>query len=485
MSGELANGFGYPLYLFYAPLTYYAGAILMIFFHLSDIVATKYIYVFPLLVGPFAFYLAARMKMSAWAATVGAIMFALFPYRGTNTYFRGAVAEAWAIAFLPLIFWGLFLAQKKFKIGYLIFAFSLFLVLISHNLVGLLTCVFIVLYGLFFSRRDFNFWKFFVLGIFMAAFYLLPMIFYLKQIRVTYLDINNTYTLQTLEPVGEFLKITVGQMVWRVSGVFPLILIGGLSFFVLKRKGIKKSFNEIFFWGISGLVLYLFLFEPFSFFWKLTSPVSGILQFAWRILSLLAFIIPLFLGLWLQNIKSLYFKITLTAAVVFASLSFLPSFKPFEYSYYYQYDVAGECATTSWQDEYLPKWVGGCPRAKAPLKTPAKDDAKININWDNSLLVNAQVNAKKDTELVVNKFYFPGWHVYIDGMDSKIKWPYTLDGIFRADIEKGEHMVKVVWQKTNVMWIADLITVFAFGIFFYLLVIELQKIIHKSAKIHK
>ena len=478
MSGELANGFGYPLYLFYAPLTYYAGAFLMIFFNLSDIVATKYVYVFPLLIGPFAFYLAARVKMGAWAAAVGAILFALFPYRGTNTYLRGAVAEAWAIAFIPLVFWGIFWMQKKYKFGNLVFSFSLFLVFVSHNIVGMLLGIFTVLYGLCFLRKSKDFWKFFALGILMAAFYLLPMIFYLKQIRVTYLDINKTYTLQTLEPIGEFFKMNFGQLVWRVSGIFSLILIGGLAFFI-KAKKVNK---EIFFWGVSGLVLYLLLFEPFSFFWKLTSPISGILQFAWRILSLLAFIIPLFLGFWLDRIKSLYFKIGLCAVVVFAVLSFLPSFKPPEYSYYYQYVVAGECATTSWQDEYLPKWVGGCPKSKAPLQTLSKDDADINITMDNSLLVDAQVNANKSTKLIANKFYFPGWHVFVDGAESKINWPYTLDGLFSIDIEKGEHRVSVVWQKTIVMWIADLITTSAFGIFFYLLATELRKIILKSGK---
>lgn len=364
LSGELSNNYGYPLYLFYAPLTYYFGAILKILLSLSSIVATKYVYVFPLIFGPFAFYLAARQKMSHFPALTAAIVFTLFPYRGTNTYLRGAVAEAWAIAFVPLALGGLFLLQKKNKFGGVLFSISLFLVLISHNLTGVLFTGFVLLYGLVFFQTNKQFWRFLILGLGMAAFYLIPMLYYLKIIRVSYLDLNTTYIFQTLEPLSELLVIRFNQLVWRTSGVFVFILAGGLIYFIYEKLKGEKKLNETLFWGLSGLTLYLLLFEPAIYIWKLTSPATGILQFVWRLLSILAFIIPFFLGLLVAHIKNLYLKIALASITVIAAINFLPSFKPEAYSYFYEYKPEGQCASTSNQDEYLPIWVKECPPRK-------------------------------------------------------------------------------------------------------------------------
>lgn len=467
MSGELSNNYGYPLYLFYSPLIYYAGAFLMMVFSVSHIVATKYVYVFPLIFGPLAFYFAARQKVERLPALAASVIFTLFPYRGTNTYLRGAAPEAWAIAFIPLAFSGIFLIQKNKKVGELIFAFSFFLIIVSHNLTGMLFLGFILVYGLLFFLNNRDFWKYLVLGLSMSAFFWLPMIFYLKIIRVTTLDINRTYLLQTLEPIQKLWTVSIYQMVWRVSGIFFYLLIFGLAFFILKKKNGEKGLKEIFFWGISGFVLYLLLFDPFTAIWKLTLPITGILQFAWRILSLLVFIIPLFFGLLLAAVKNSFLKYVLVAVAVFASLNFLPSFKPEQYSFFYEYKPEGPCATTSWQDEFLPLWVNGCPPSKDPLETLPK--SKVDLIGSDALLLKANTNLESDGQLTVNKFYFPGWHVFVDGKDSALNWNFSIDGIFRTPLSAGRHDITVVYRKTLVMWVADFISLISFGLFFYFL----------------
>lgn len=466
LSGELSNNYGYPLYLFYAPLTYYIGAFLKLLLGVSHIVATKYVYVFPLIFGPFAFYFAARQKMLPFPALIAAIFFTLFPYRGSNTYIRGAAPEAWAISFLPLAMAGLFLLAKNKKIGGIIFAISFFLVLISHNLVGMLFGGLVLLYGLFFLAKNKDFWKFFILGVGLSAFYLLPMLYYLKVIRVTHLEINTTYILQTLEPLSELFKIQIYERIFRISGILFYILIGGLIFFTYKKLKGERHLKEIFFWGICGLVLYLLLFEPFKFIWQLTMPITGVLQFVWRILSVLAFIIPLFLGLWLAQVKNLYLKVTITVLAIVGSLNFLPVFKPEAYSYFYEYKPEGPCATTSWQDEYLPIWVKGCPAPKSSLET--LPEARINILSDNSLSIKADITADEDTQLIVNKYYFPGWHIFINGQDSPLDYSFSIDGIFKTSLSPGKHQVEVVYKKTPIMWLSDLISISSFVLLLYL-----------------
>ncbi len=361
MSGELANNYGYPLYLFYSPLIYYVGAALMSLGDLSHIVATKYIYAFPLLIGPFTFYFAARQKLPRFPALVASILYSLFPYRGSNSYLRGAAPEAWAISLLPLVFAGLFLIEKNKYAGGFLLAFFLFLVIVTHTITGMLTVGFVLLYALFFLLKNKRFWTFFTLGLGLSAFYLIPMVYYLKIVRVTYLDINKTYIFETLEPIFSMFHVSFSTVVWRFSLIFILILEGGLIFLSYKRRKGLKNLIEPFFWGITGLLFYLLLFEPMFIFWKVTAPTSGIIQFVWRLLSLLSFIIPFFLGLCMVYIKNRYVNIAIAFVVVAFSLSFLPSFRPSEYSFFYEYHAEPPCATTTWQDEYLPVWVKGCP----------------------------------------------------------------------------------------------------------------------------
>jgi uncharacterized membrane protein len=492
LSGELSNNYSYPLYLFYAPLTYYIGSVLMLLFSLSHIVATKYVYAFPLLFGPLAFYFALRQKMRPFPSLIAAIFFALFPYRGFNTYTRGAVAEAWAISFIPLAFAGTFLLEKKKLVGSLVFAVSFFLILISHNIVGFSFLGFILLYGLLFFRKNRNFWKYFLLGLGMSAFFLIPMLYYLKIIRVTYLDVNNTYIFSSLVPIDKifnvdlFKRALIGEdLLIGSSGILFSVIMGGLTFYGYKIFKHKRIDVEKYFWVISALVLFLLLFKSFEFVWRLTMPVTGIFQFTWRLLSLLSFIIPYVLGMWLNDLKNIFLKVVICIAVVASCVNFLANFKPSEYSYFYEYKPEGLCATTSNQDEYLPVWVKGCPSERAPLELSTKGD--IRISEDRSLLIKADVASDQKSELVVNKFYFPGWHVFVDGKDSLLDYHFSSDGLFKTSLSPGVHKIEVVYKKTGMMWLSDLISVISFILlFFYLFqIIRAIRIKKRLSNLHK
>lgn len=492
LSGELSNNYGYPLYLFYAPLTYYAGAVLKLLFPLSHIVATKYVYVFPLIFGPLAFYFAARQKMRPFPALIASIFFTLFPYRGFNTYVRGAVAEAWAISFIPFAFAGIFLLQKKKLAGGVIFSLSFFLILISHNIVGFIFLGFTLLYGLVFFLKNKDFWKYFLLGIGMSAFFLIPMLYYLKIVRVTYLDVNNTYILKTLAPIDKIFNIIIYQRAFigeelliGVSGILFSVIAGSLIFFGFKKYKHHKITAEKLFWAISALVLYLLLFKPFEFFWQLTMPITGIFQFTWRLLSLQVFIIPFLLGICLNDIKNLFLKVVISVAVIAGCINFLANFEPEAYSYYYEYKPEGLCATTSNQDEYLPVWVKGCPPQKAPLEILPKGE--INISDDRSLSIKADVTNNQLSELIVNKYYFPGWHVLVDGKDSLLDYSFSIDGIFKTSLSPGVHKIEVVYKKTLVMWLSDLISIISFCVLFYYFwrIIPAFKVIRTHITRHK
>ena len=102
---ELILGFGYPLFNFYAPSSYYlaeAFHVLGLTFYAAFIVSFSLLVLFAGL----GMYSLARDVFGAqrpWAALVAATAYMYAPYLLTNVYIRGAIAEAAAQMLLPWI----------------------------------------------------------------------------------------------------------------------------------------------------------------------------------------------------------------------------------------------------------------------------------------------------------------------------------------------------------------------------------------------
>lgn len=480
-SAELSYNYGYPLYLFYSPLVYYVGAILMIIGKISHIVATKWVYVFPLIIGPYLFYATARIKLNKFSSLIAACFYTLFPFRGYDTYIRGGVGEAWAMAFLPAIIGGLFLIERNKTVGGLIVSFFFFLVIISHNLSAVQIFFLLLLFILFFLLKNKKSWLFLILGIGMATFFWLPSIFYLPLVRVFYSPQNTGEIFNFLIPISELIKLRFNFFSEdRFSSLFFYFLILGLVFFILKIKNMNsKEKKEISFWMILGFFLYFLLSNVSYYFWKVTLPFSRMLQFPWRVLVLLSFILPFLIGLTLDLIKNKILKIIIGLLFVLSFLIFLPAFKPKEYSFFYEYraEDSGPCAT-SWGEEYIPVWVKECPGFYPKEDIEIKGEGNLEILRNNLINIEAVVKMKEEGDLVVNKYYFPGWQVVIDGKRYVPDYQFSGWGIFKVKIPAGTHNVKVLFSKTKIMWLSDIISIISFLIFgFYLvrLILFLRK----------
>lgn len=477
IASKLSHGYGYPLFLFYAPLTYYVGALIMLFLKLSHIVATKWIYVFPLIVGPIIFYWTMRQKMTRFPSLIASCFFTLFPYRGWNTYVRGGVGEAWAIAFLPGVFWGIFLMEKEKKLlGGLIFSFFLFLVIISHQLAALEILVLIFFYGIIFHLKNKEFWQFLILSLGLSSFYWLPALFYLKVVRVPYVELTTATTFKNLFPLSALIKINYKDPDQKIFGVYLYLLLIEVIFSLLHQKHHSNKNNLlVFFFGGIGILLYFLLSSISKVFWQITLPLTGIFQFPFRILVLLSFIIPFLTGLTIESFKNHKAKIGFSLIIIALLLTFLPIFKPKEYSFFYEYKAEGACATTTWADEYLPVWVKECAKKepKNDIESNPKGDIKIFKN--NLLELKATLINKKSTEVIVHRYYFPGWQILIDGKIQNINYNFSKIGIFKTYVSPGRHELKVFFSKTWIMWFADFLSLGSFFIFLTTVIFLIKK----------
>jgi len=478
LSGELAHGFGYPLYLFYAPLTYYAGALMMLILKVNSIIATKAVYVFPLIVGPVICYWAARQVLKPLPALVVACLYTMFPFRGYDSYIRGGVGEAWAMAFIPGAFGGIFLSQKNKnstdqsnELGFLLFSLFLALAIISHNISTILFIPLFLLYGIIFQFSRKQYWFYFFLALGLSAFFWLPSAFYLTIVKVNYSNQNTGQLLNFIEPISNLFRITVpyrGDDRYSVLFIlYYLVIFTALTI----QKGalsIKQKKGFIFF-AVISVIAFIVLFKPAQILWEFTLPVTRLLQFPWRTLIVLSFILPLSLGFVVQKITDRKIQIIVAFVLIVTSLYHLSAFKPKEYSFFFEYKAedTGPCAT-SWGDEYLPIWVKDC--ISNPSSTVAYFDNQKNSivsSLGSSTNITVVTDTKQKATLFINKYYFPGWKATIDKSPVNLSHPKTVHGIFSLTVPKGKHTAHIFFSKTPVMLLSDFVSLFSLVFFLF------------------
>src|SRR5690606_29991066 len=88
----------------------------------------KIVFIIPAFLRSFGMYFFSSTFFGPLGGLLAATLYSLAPYQALNTFVRGALGEAWALALIPLVFWSLY--KYKTKLSILFFSF-LFL---SHNL---------------------------------------------------------------------------------------------------------------------------------------------------------------------------------------------------------------------------------------------------------------------------------------------------------------------------------------------------------------
>jgi len=102
-SPDFAVGFGYPLWLIYAPLPYYIAEFFRVLgFGFAG--AVKATWIVAVLLGASGAYLLARRWWGRGAALVAAVAFTYAPYRMVEIYVRAALGEFLALSLMPWAF---------------------------------------------------------------------------------------------------------------------------------------------------------------------------------------------------------------------------------------------------------------------------------------------------------------------------------------------------------------------------------------------
>lgn len=505
----LGFGFGYPLFNFYPPLIYALGEIFVLI-NIGFIDSIKIVIFTSILLSGIAMYTLVKDLWGKWPAVIASIFYLMVPYRALDIYVRGALAESFSFIWLPLIFWSFYkLANTSSRNFVFLPSIFLALLMVTHNLIFLPLMTLLPLFILFLAPRTEN-PRIFIMrsimsvayGFFLSAFFWLPSLAEKKFTVVDQILLTNlaNYKIHFVYPhqlwnwtwgfggSGEGLTDGISFKIGKLHVAMSTLAFVVSTLFItrtqstartsklkLAHKAMKTDYYQIIVFFV------LFIFASFmttyssKFIWDFLQPLAY-LQFPWRYLTFSAVFASILVGAFVYLLKLTILKITVGLSLIILLL--IPNLKLFQ-PQFYRTNLTDEEATSdeiiNWDVsrtsfEYIPNGVPlyagdrgvkilDLKKSEIPNKKIEKLSGEVNAKIlhekPNEML--AELEAKGDSQLQINTFNFPGWRVYLDGVEVKIDDDNKLK-LINVSIPSGNHQIIVKLSNTPIRTIANLIS---------------------------
>jgi hypothetical protein len=476
---DLGYGYGYPLFNFYAPLAYYVGALFNLI-GFNALASTKMMMGLGMVLGGITMYFLAKEFWGKLGGMISAVSYLYLPYKAVDLYVRGAIAELWALGFLPLVFLGVWLVFKEQRRGVVVGGLGLALVILSHNLTALMLTPFLIsvfLVAFIFSQKKSLFSRHSVflvlLGLSLSAFYWLPA---LREMNLTQVSsqlgggadwVDHFVYLDQLwaSPWGfagsgpgrlDGMSFMVGKLHLILSGLVLLI-----TFFSQRPQKKEKVYTWI---GIGFFLVAVFFTSRMSAsVWRLF-PLMAFIQYPWRFLGFIGFFVAFLTGgivLYLHRNSILAYLPAFFIIITLIALNsryFKPQFKIQTSSSYYLEESNLKWSTSKISFEYLPKdfLIPQTPEEVAQKKVIVPPEANLKMIEEKSSKLVFNLQAHEQTTILVNLAYFPGWQVFFN--QEKLI-PEIKNGRFKLFIPPGNHQVKFVFANTPVRILGNSVSI--------------------------
>lgn len=460
---DLGYGYGYPLFNFYAPFSYYVGGV----FYLSGfnaLFATKLIIILGVYLAGVCMYLAAKEIWGEIGGIVSALFYVYAPFHAVDIYVRGDVAEFFAYAFIPLLLYGLWNYYKTQKYRYVVLtAIGYSVIILSHNLTAFMITPFLgisllVLTFYFVKKRKIksaaHIISIPIIALLLSAWYFVPALLEMNYTNILsqvgggadYKDhfVCLSQLWNSLWGYGGSTKDCVDGLSFKI-GKLHLVLFGlsilGVSRF-RKNKEILVLLGVIFLFLILSIFLTL---RESQFIWDRV-PFMEFLQYPWRFLILISFFVSFLVG----SVFSLpyiavkkYVLNGIFSAFVAVVILIYQSTKMFVPQYifpatesFYINDYHIKWVASKISDEYLP------PDFKKPSNynevprsiLPSDDFKNVEVEVDTTHVFKARATSEKSVAVPIDLVYFPFWKVEVNGETQKYK---SKDGKILISVPKG------------------------------------------------
>lgn len=498
---DMGYGNGYPLFNYYNVFPYYLGGVVS--FILGFINSAKFLFFVSLVLAPISMFILARKLLGVYPAILASILYGFAPYRALDIYVRGAIAESFAIAIVPLIFYFGYCLLKQYSLkNFLGLSLSLAAFLTSHNIMTLIFSPLIaVIFVIWVWREKFSSFKLVslsvLLGVGLSAFFILPAFLEKDLVQIdnlVKLDLDFRAHFATLPQLffdrtwgyGASSPGTDDTISFQIGIVHWILALLSIPTLFILRKNIKLMLT--FLVVLSFFVISIFMTHNKSaFVWE----AIGLLrftQFPWRFLSVTIFTSSLLGGFLIYALKGSLQKIAVLILVAVVFILNWNYFKPGEF--YFDLTDQQKLSGNLWETQqkaamldYLP--MGAIEPREASSGQPMIRAGQVEVeyfkNKSNSWELKVDVAQKASIEFPV--YDFPNWTVYDGGKEI----PHSKDtylGRITISLEPGAHHIMGKLNNTATRNIANLITLISFVVLVYLLMYakvkqSLKKVLNK------
>ena len=492
---DMAFGYGYPIFNYFAPLLYHITGLL----HLVGPgfeVSLKAVLVGCIVLGSWGMYAFAKDVLGAKAAILAAATYVYAPYMLKDSFIRGAYAEFLAVSLMPAALWSfnrlitrdspLYLATSPLLLG---------AVIISHNISGMLFFPVLTLFAAWtictlqrWHKVKHVTWAF-VLGLAVVSFFLIPALAekpfarldrlteYYFDYRQHFLTLEEVLSPSVVPDSSSFNPTWLNNL---GAAQASLAALGGVAIIIgvpSRRQRMCGVFFLVILFG--SIFMTLSVSTPM---WEHV-PFLAFTEFPWRLLGLAvlasSFLAGLSVHLWARvpwrhsSIVLVALCLVITVVTAFVHLhQEWPSGGRGELSAkaVVLHEVRTGILGTTSASECLPIWVVEEP-TDSPLVSQylssssiSKLDAQSLPDFAQAELI-AHTVVSDEYDVVTsepftvqfNTIYFPGWQAFVDGEPAAITISYPR-GLITFDVPAGEHRVLVRFGDTPVRTFANIMS---------------------------
>ncbi len=496
-AADLYHGFGYPVFEYYAPLSYYLGAAYGWAFGDGGAVAgVKFVYVASALLGAAGMYLFVRDTWGAAAGLAAAAAFSLSPYLAAiEPHQLGHAPESLAIALAPFMFWAFArLRRRPTSAGVTLAALCLAASLLAHNLMPLIFVALLVGWLVWEWLLDPglpNRWRTgayllgaLALGATLTAFFWLPALLERgaaqlgKAIGGPYLDYRTNFLRlsELLSPLVRGDALNPHVLVFKLGLPQWLLAVGGAVAVALNRARRRTWL----FWPLAAAGLLFFMLPISRPVWEAV-PALTLFQFPWRLMGPLTFAVAVLVGAATHGAGQLRGRAWRLAAAPVAVATILlaglplmsplpwPDFGPVTAPRIQKAEFDWEAGTTA-SNEFLPSAVRVAPVAVDSLlasyitgqvdkvnRATLPAGTTVDTLSHDPLGDSFAVDGPAAFTFRLYTFDFPGWTAWVDDRPTPSADSQP-EGWITFQVPAGQHQVMVRLEDTPVRRWAWIVT---------------------------
>lgn len=524
-------GYGSPLWHFYASFTYYITTIFVRYLGFSALDALRIFIVLCYLLMSSSMYLFMKQQAGRIAGVLGAAAYLYAPYiLYTEPYARGVYPELYALALFPLVLWRIgALLQVPSGFNMATVAVTTYLLAVAHNLMAITLTLLLLGWlawntgGTYFADRGAWRWTLrpyllafvsITLGLGLSGYFWIPVLLEGHTVNlenltgVALLDYRNFFVplaelLQPM-PINDLGAIN-GLRNVTVLGLFQWIgALGGLGATLWAIRAALKAgrhddrlLRQGVYFGLAALALVALITPSSRFIWDALRPLQ-FLQFPWRLLGPLAFLLAFLVGLnvlWIARLPRVAAGGAVGVLLMLLVVPSLPALSVPEWIHrevdtsiaaYHQSEVAGLQRGTTFTDEYRPRSVftlpGPVPRILEEFaaggivnKANVPDGVIATPTLYTPVWLEWVVFSEEGFTMEVYTFYWEGWRAAIDNRSIEIT-PSPEHGLITFDVPPGGHLVRVFLGTTPPRLGGNLLSTVSLGLLLAFVALRVHKL---------